>query len=290
MLDSVFEITLGMSAVILIILLLMPVLGKRYSARWRYFVWLVISLRLAVPINITLPDAPVTIPSASRSIPMPGALPRTNEISPQTQPADNTSDEPAKPIISLYDFLTYVWAAGAVLFFAAQILSYFRFKVKIKPYCSPFENPVFEHCCKQLNIKRRPKAVLCVAADGPMMTGFTSPIIILPENEYSEKELELILTHELTHLKRGDIWYKLLLAAACSIHWFNPIVHIMARFAVRDLEYACDDDVVKNSGLQYRKEYSMTILKSMQHGKKLSLSAYLGREVQRSKKNDLSIF
>jgi len=66
------------------------------------------------------------------------------------------------------------------------------------------------------------------------------------------------------HYKRHDLWYKLLLIIANGMHWFNPIVYIMVKKANRDLEHACDDDVVKNEELEYRKDYSRVILESME--------------------------
>ena len=97
------------------------------------------------------------------------------------------------------------------------------------------------------------------------------PKILLPSTDYSNNELVIVLKHELTHFKRGDIWYKLLLIIANSIHWFNPFVYLMAKAANRDLEYSCDDVVVKNSDINFRKEYSLTILKTMQNGETTTL-------------------
>lgn len=89
---------------------------------------------------------------------------------------------------------------------------------------------------------------------------------------YSDEEIKVILKHELTHYKRHDLWYKLLLICANGIHWFNPIIYFMVRQANRDLEYSCDDAVVGNEDMEYRKAYSKTILKSMKKGNQTNLS------------------
>jgi beta-lactamase regulating signal transducer with metallopeptidase domain len=49
----------------------------------------------------------------------------------------------------------------------------------------------------------------------------------------------------------------------------------MVKAANRDLEYSCDDVVVKNSDMNFRKEYSLAILKAMQKTEKAVLSTYL---------------
>ena len=41
------------------------------------------------------------------------------------------------------------------------------------------------------------------------------------------------------------LWLKLLLVLARAMQWFNPLVHLMARFAYEDIELACDDAVAK---------------------------------------------
>ena len=73
-----------------------------------------------------------------------------------------------------------------------------------------------------------------------------------------------IFRHELTHYKRGDLWLKLLLVAARSVHWFNPLVRLLTRFAQEDIELACDDAVVRGMDGSQRRAYGETILRSAQ--------------------------
>ena len=63
MLNNIFMISLSMSAVILLLLIISPLLNKRYSAKWRYFVWLILALRLVIPFRLELSQAPVNIPA-----------------------------------------------------------------------------------------------------------------------------------------------------------------------------------------------------------------------------------
>ena len=65
MLGNIFSISLSMSVVIAGLLVLSPLLGKRYAAKWRYFVWLAVAVRLLIPIHFSLPEAPVRIPVVS---------------------------------------------------------------------------------------------------------------------------------------------------------------------------------------------------------------------------------
>ena len=46
---SFFEISISISLIIVLLLLLTPILNKRYAARWKYWIWIVLALRLLIP-------------------------------------------------------------------------------------------------------------------------------------------------------------------------------------------------------------------------------------------------
>ena len=60
----------------------------------------------------------------------------------------------------------------------------------------------------------------------PFTFGILHPIILLPMNNYSYEDLELILYHEMCHIKNKDLFIKLCGLGALSLHWFNPLVYI----------------------------------------------------------------
>ena len=292
MIGTLFEITLSMSAVILLLFMLMPFMKKRYSAKLRYYIWIVIALRLCLPFNISLPKAPVKldIPKTSvisknirgenigkiiseSSIP----LPQENEKAANAENAKKPKKE-----IPLKDIITYIWLLGAVGFFAFYMYGYFSFKRKIRAHLYECDNTLLAETAQSLGIKRIPKLYKCLLIDSPMMTGFFTHAVIIPEKEYTADEMSGILKHELIHLKRGDIWYKLILIIAKSIHFFNPIIHIMVKTACRDIEYSCDDAVVANKDADFRKNYSMAILKSMTRAD-INLSMNLGESEKQKK-------
>ena len=274
---TILEITISMSVVIMIIFLLMPVINKRYSAKWRYFIWLFIALRLVIPFNITLPKAPVVVNQPTES----SIVLRTDSNFPvavmegkEYKELGNKSTDSANyaPIITVNQLLQYIWISGVVIFILYNLVNYWIFKIRVKKYCEKADASGVEEVSKLLKIKRIPKVATCEKVLSPMLIGFIRPIVILPEIAYSDEEIKVILKHELTHYKRHDLWYKLLLICANGIHWFNPIIYFMVRQANRDLEYSCDDAVVGNEDMKYRKAYSKTILKSMKKGNQTNLS------------------
>ena len=65
---TVIEISLGTSVVIFLFLVTKPLLDKRYSAKWRYCVWLILALRLIIPFRFSFSQTPVILPVPEREI------------------------------------------------------------------------------------------------------------------------------------------------------------------------------------------------------------------------------
>jgi len=268
-------ISLSMSAVILILFIISPILNKRYSAKWRYFVWLILAVRLIIPFKVEFGKAPVNLPAPQNQT----VVFRTEGIPfAIVENRDNISPSSADyaPVITIKELIGAIWGIGAIIFLLYHILSYILFKRKIMPYCNTVNTDILQEITADMKIKSSPKLFKCGKIASPMMIGFIRPVILLSDADYSDNELRIILKHELTHYKRCDLWYKLLLVIANSVHWFNPLIYLMARRANRDLEYSCDDAVIKNCDMNYRKTYSMAILKAMKKGETTTFSTYLG--------------
>ncbi len=86
----------------------------------------------------------------------------------------------------------------------------------------------------------------------------------LPKERYSPEELFFILKHELVHLKRGDVYFKLLFVTASAVHWLNPFIWIMQKEAAVDMGLSCDERVTQGANYAARKAYTETLL-SMLH-------------------------
>lgn len=120
----------------------------------------------------------------------------------------------------------------------------------------------------RLGLKASVSLSVCAGVDSPMLAGLFHPVILLPRFPGDLEELSLVLLHELCHLRRRDILYKALLYAAGAFHWFNPLVWMMIRQGVRDMELCCDDDVSTLLTDQERKHYAQTILNAIPRKRK----------------------
>ena len=279
LINNVVQIGLTVSAAALVLFLLRRVLKKRYPARAICFVWALLAIRLLVPVQLTLPDAPVQVtPIRAVTVDM---SPR-EEMQSTAQAA--AADETRTPRVSVYrgdemwhevpvgwnfpvaKIMFILWGAGILAFLGWQAYSYIGFVYLARETGQAAERDtlrrVFEDQKQSLGIRRDIPLVVTPAADCPMLAGFLRPALYLPDEALSEQEAMFIFRHELTHYKRGDLWLKLLLTAAKAVHWFNPLVYLMARFAQEDIELACDDAVVRGMDSAQRRAYGETILRS----------------------------
>lgn len=248
---DIFEITLPMSALIVLLLLCAPLIKKSYVSKWRYYMWLFVSARLIFPIKPRI-KSPITMEIPS------GIATHT--------PADTS----AAGSISVMQILMLVWLLGILALTMYQIFCYVSFKKLVRRWSESVNDTnvlsAFEGAKSSLGLKNDINIKMCKAVTSPMIFGIFKPVLLLPYIPFKNDELAIILRHELVHFRRHDIWYKLLLVAARTIHWFNPVVHIMVRAANRDVELACDAEVVKNEGRRFRESYGDAIMRLVHNG------------------------
>jgi beta-lactamase regulating signal transducer with metallopeptidase domain len=116
---------------------------------------------------------------------------------------------------------------------------------------------------KKRKINHLPEVLICEQTPAPMLMGLLRPRLLLPHEQYSGRDLEFILNHELIHLKRADLWYKLVITVANCLHWFNPLVYLMANQAEKDAEMACDEELTENFCDSELAAYGNTILNAL---------------------------
>lgn len=96
-----------------------------------------------------------------------------------------------------------------------------------------------------------------------MLVGLFHPMILLPTLNMQELDLKLVLTHELIHLKRKDLWVKMLALIARTVHWFNPLVHVLRKDISTWGELSCDEALACKMSHEERKLYGEAILNTL---------------------------
>lgn len=148
--------------------------------------------------------------------------------------------------------------------------------------CSPAHEPrllaMRDELCRHLGL-RRPPALLVHASYGPLLLGGARPAILLPASLVEtarDAELQLVLAHELAHLKRRDFLWSSVVAAAHALFFFHPLVWLGRQQYRLAQEMACDELTVGTTGASTR-EYAELLLKvATAHRVKTWSSAALG--------------
>lgn len=306
LMTALLELTLPMAVVIAVLLAAGPLLGRRFTAKWRYWAWLLIAVRLLLPVGITLPQPVVTLPQpqgeftypVSREEPAPTepapvgdpiqVVPGAAENDPyqqietgMTAPTGPSAEtpKPAEPAITptpagtrsipVMEAVGWCWAAGTALFLLWQLGSYLALRAKLSRSRRPLGDEAILAVLEKESAaagRQKPLPVYTAAVGSPMIVGAIKPTLLLPEMELTAEQLSLVFRHELIHYRRRDIWYKLLLMLANAIHWFNPMVWLMVYAADRDLELSCDEAVVAGRDEAYREEYGRCLLAVVRAG------------------------
>lgn len=257
-----------------------------------YYLWLLVLLRFLVPVALPLPAD--LRPHQIQAVPAPDTqLELNSDLIASIQQAQNQlpsgvsnqqwelaipSDTASRPVIPvnpapapasqplhlrLWDFLcTYflpLWLAGAVLHFLWFTFSYLLFCHRLKRDSQSLQ----EHEQALLdNLRGRHTVTVCRSplAATPMLVGLLRHRIILPDTPITTRQLEYILRHELTHLRRRDLWFKWFTVAATSVHWFNPLMPWIRREIARCCELSCDEAVIGTLDAQQKQWYGETLL------------------------------
>lgn len=277
LLNNLMQIGLTVSLAALVPLILRRLMKKRYPARMVCVVWAILALRLLIPVQLTLPQAPVQVmprtsyvvqsdQTAFRQAGLPVGQNPTRWVTGTQAQTLSAADTGSVKTVDITDILLTLWLAGVIACVLWQGIGYYRLIRSLKGTSRSVEradlHTILQEQCADLVIDREIPLRVSSAADCPMLAGFIHPTLYLPDERISRTDAAFIFRHELTHYKHGDLWLKLLLLAARCLHWFNPLVHLIARFAQEDIEAACDDAVVRGHDGAYRRAYGETILRS----------------------------
>ncbi len=280
---SVFGISVAIGLLALGLIFLTPWINQRYAAKWKYMIWIFLALRLLIPLNGSnvqyvmdrISQLKVETGSASKekdtNRPMDRAVPYRGivvEIPAQMTAPIKVSPEQNTAEITILDIVTLVWIIGGLIFISVHLMSYSHYKRQvIKKGRLVKETRILNQIChlkRELHISRTVCVMEYDEAESPMIIGFIKPVLVLPKEQYDSGDLFFILKHELVHFKRGDVYLKLLFVTANAVHWFNPVIWIMQKEAVIDMELSCDERVTKGADFAFRKAYTETLL-SMLH-------------------------
>ena len=209
----------------------------RRAPKWFHvLLWGIVAVRLVFPFSV---ESPLSL------------LPRTEAIRPaavaaQAQTAQTGaaaavggSSAPAQGWLSA---LTWVWLAGAAVLLLYTMVSTLRLRHRVREA-----------------VRLRGNIYQSERIDSPFVLGTVSPKIFLPYRMDS-RDRQHVIAHEQAHLRRGDHLWKPLGFQLLTIHWFNPVMWLSYVLLCRDIELACDENVIKELGYEQRADYMQALV------------------------------
>ena len=251
---------LTVSALIAVVLLVRAIFKNRVPKRMLYALWLVVLLKLCLPGTlVSLPvlpaeDAAVPAQSAERPVQTAPVIQRPAQTvtKPQTpaqqpvSPVQETAKPAAKPLTTA-QILQIAWFSGSALLGLWLFGAWAVFTIRL-------------HRDRRFLGKRGGTCIyVSGAVKSPCLAGLI-PAVYLTEDVLQADEAELILRHELTHLRHLDFLWSLCRTAAVTVYWWNPFIWLAAICSKRDAELACDEAVAAKLPESKRFAYARAIL------------------------------
>lgn len=251
---------LTLSALIAAVLLVRAAFKNRVPKRLIYALWLVVLLKLCLPgTTYALPllpaeaataaarqTEPAVQPSAAAQTPTQAAAqPQTPVQLPASQPQEAAKPAAAMPLVT--EPVLVVWFCGSALLGLWLLLTWLVFTVRLR------------RSRRFLGRRGHVRIYAAGSIDSPCLAGLI-PAVYLTEDVVQTDAAELVLRHELTHLRHLDPLWSFCRAAAVTVYWWNPFVWLAALISGRDAELACDEAVAAKLAPAQRVAYARAIL------------------------------
>lgn len=258
--------------------LLSQLFGERYRAGFRKVVWLLIALRMCIPISTAIFPKPVTVQVPVYVLQDERPRENVNPVPVDGEKADEEGPAEAAPTaggaqmintdrrqFTSQDILVLLWSVGAVGMLSFFLLSHYIFCRKMMRRSRRCADRnilrMTAELAKELELRRMPRLRLISGVQtGPFTVGFFRNTVFLPEDDYQERDLRYIIRHELVHCAGWDTQFKVLLGVVNALHWFNPLVWLMRNLVDQDMELACDERVLETCSREARSEYSELLM------------------------------
>ena len=250
---------LTLSALIAAVLLVRAAFKNRVPKRLLYALWLVVLLKLCLPgTAYALPLLPAEQTAAVQQTETPAqsapaaqqptqaaAQPQTPAQQPASKPQEAAKPAAAMPLVT--EPVLVIWFCGSALLGLWLLLTWLVFTVRLR------------RSRRFLGRRGRVRIYAAGSISSPCLAGLI-PAVYLTEDVVQTDAAELILRHELTHLRHLDPLWSFCRAAAVTVYWWNPFVWLAAVVSGRDAELACDEAVAAKLSPAQRVAYARAIL------------------------------
>ncbi len=288
---------------VVIILVIQRLFRRQLSPRWRCALWLLVAVRLLLPVSIESPTSVFnalppsngfvgfsqselffgmqTPQEESEAVAKPRNLNGVDSVGiaegTTALPSPSVTRVPEQRVWTKRDqpfplkhVLFVVWITGAFLLGLRLLWAAVRANCLLRQ-ASPVNDPTIvaqlEECAREMRVRTPPVLVESTKLSTPALCGMWRPRLILPQGlrqQLSSSALRFVFLHELAHLKRLDIAQSWVFSLLQMIHWFNPLVWVAGWRLRVDRELACDALALETAGESARVDYGETILRLLE--------------------------
>lgn len=252
---EIWNMSVQTGIVICFILLARWVFGLcRVPKKYSYFLWLIPFVRFVSFVSVQsvfslLPGktgafhetAVSWLKQSAQNPQMTSSFPVLNRI--DLSSLAPTPQASADPLQILTGICGYIWVLVAVVLAVYSLGRLLLLKKKLR-----------------LSIRLRENIYLTDEINMPFVIGIIKPRIYLP-SDLEERELEYVILHEQTHIRRHDMVIKAAAFLITLLHWFNPLAWAAFFCMANDMEMSCDEAVMRKLGQEREAEYAQTLLK-----------------------------
>ena len=234
------------AALALLLFLVLKLVGKQHS-RVRYLLCLFfLGLNVIAPAITFLHfnQSPISIePVSEASIAI-----ATSQATVIVSSANEFNWQTLLPMIALFWLIGVCWLSAKLIYEVHKVNKLPLFGT------SPAEQHIqalFEQLIEQLNVSSLTRLKVSIKAEVPMVIGWLRPVVLVPASMVvglTPAQLEMLLAHELAHVKRHDYLINFFQTLVEVLFFFHPCVKWASNQARVEREYCCDDIAVDCCG------------------------------------------
>lgn len=246
------------TTIVLLYLILYLLAKKYFPVKWRYQVLKIALFFFLFPLGFFKYDIETfiqfLIPSMKVSV-------LESEIDYANTVMSNGKDTFIPVNIKIRLGIMVVIGVVALNIIAVQLFQYFKLKKMLPLWSTDISEKLNTEICtykKKVNVKSNVRFVISDTIKVPSTLGVIQPIVFIPKaviQEFDEIDLELIICHELLHIKHRDLLVKFIALFALTINWFNPVSYFVFYEICKMSEIYCDSKIVDKKEEEIVKRY-----------------------------------
>ncbi|RII32904.1 peptidase M56 [Clostridium chromiireducens] len=287
----VIQTSITASILICLILILRKFARNKLGIKFQYALWFLVILRLSifklpesdfsifnivdkVGNNILLLFSSTKSPFGNTLVEMSGeysTIYNHDVILRSINSMDLGSNEVVNSNLSSANILSFIWFIGVLVISAYILYAYKKLSDKINGEIISDNDEflsILSYCQNKMKTKKDVLLVETSIVKIPAIFGYFKPIILIPkgiQEIISADKLRYVFLHELSHLKRKDVFINWIIIFLKVIYWFNPVVQYGLRKMKEDMEVCCDSLALSYTEDEEVREYGFTIINIIDH-------------------------